>query len=72
MSRITSKTLLLAFLTVISSSALGQTAVVTTSTKCLTTKCVSAPEIDPAQALGALTLLTGAVAVMRGFRRKGK
>lgn len=33
---------------------------------------VRAPEIDPAQALGALTLLGGTVAVIRGFRRKGK
>ncbi len=32
--------------------------------------CVRAPEIDPAQAFGALTLLSGAVAVVRGFRRK--
>jgi hypothetical protein len=31
---------------------------------------VSAPEIDPAQALGALTLLGGAVAIIRGYRRK--
>jgi hypothetical protein len=28
---------------------------------------VSAPEIDPAQALGALTLLGGAVAIIRGY-----
>jgi len=34
--------------------------------------CVRAPEIDPAQALGALTLLGGAVAIVRGFRRKSK
>ncbi len=34
--------------------------------------CVRAPEIDPAQALGAVTLLSGAVAVLRGFRRKDK
>ena len=31
---------------------------------------VSAPEIDPAQALGALALLGGSVAIMRGYRRK--
>ena len=30
----------------------------------------SAPEIDPRQALGALTLLTGTVAIVRGYRRK--
>jgi hypothetical protein len=29
-----------------------------------------APEIDPAQALGALTLLGGTIAIVRGYRRK--
>jgi len=33
--------------------------------------CVSAPEIDPTQAVSALMLLGGAVAVLRG-RRKDK
>jgi hypothetical protein len=33
---------------------------------------VSAPEIDPAQALGALALLGGTVAIIRGYRRKNK
>ena len=32
--------------------------------------CLSAPEIDPAQALGALTLLAGTVAIVRGYRRR--
>jgi len=31
---------------------------------------VSAPEIDPAQALGALALLGGTVAIIRGYRRR--
>jgi hypothetical protein len=31
---------------------------------------VSAPEIDPAQALGAITLLGGTLAIIRGYRRK--
>ncbi len=31
---------------------------------------VSAPEIDPGQAMGALVLLGGAVAIIRGYRRK--
>jgi hypothetical protein len=31
---------------------------------------VSAPEIDPAQALGALVLLGGTLAIIRGNRRK--
>jgi hypothetical protein len=29
-----------------------------------------APEIDPAQALGALTLVGGTIAIVRGYRRK--
>lgn len=33
-------------------------------------KCWSAPEIDPSQALGALVLVSGAVAIVRGRRRK--
>lgn len=35
-------------------------------------RCVSAPEIDPAQAIGALTLLGGTVAIVRGYRRRKK
>ena len=31
---------------------------------------VSAPQIDPAQTLGALALLGGTVAIIRGYRRK--
>ncbi len=31
---------------------------------------VSAPEIDPGQAMGALVLLGGTVAIIRGYRRK--
>ena len=30
---------------------------------------VSAPEIDPAQAIGALILLGGTLAIIRGYRR---
>lgn len=33
-------------------------------------KCWSAPEIDPGQALGALALVSGAMAIVRGRRRK--
>ncbi len=32
--------------------------------------CWSAPEIDPGQALGGLTLLAGTVAIVRGYRRR--
>ena len=35
-------------------------------------RCVAAPEIDPAQAMGALTLLSGTVAIVRGYRRRKK
>jgi len=34
--------------------------------------CVSAPEIDPAQAMGALALLGGTGAIIRDYRRKKK
>jgi hypothetical protein len=71
MARITTKTLWAVLLILTASTALSQT-IVTTSTKCLTTTCVRAPEIDPAGAMGALTLLAGALSVVRGFRRKGK
>jgi hypothetical protein len=33
---------------------------------------LQAPEIDPAQALGALTLLGGTIAIVRGYRRSKK
>jgi len=33
---------------------------------------VSAPEIDPGQAMGALVLLGGTVAIIRGYRRNKK
>jgi len=33
---------------------------------------VSAPEIDPAQAMGALALLGGTIAIVRGYRRSKK
>jgi hypothetical protein len=32
--------------------------------------CWAAPEIDPGQAFGALALLSGTVAIVRGYRRK--
>jgi len=32
--------------------------------------CMSAPEIDPGSAMGALALLSGAVAILRGRRKK--
>jgi hypothetical protein len=35
-----------------------------------TRRCVSAPEIDPAQAMSALLLLSGTVAIIRGRRGK--
>jgi len=75
MTRITTKTLIGVLLAAAAATALGQNSQGQdgnsqgqNSQGC----CVRAPEIDPAQALGALTLLGGAVAVIRGFRRKGK
>jgi len=35
-------------------------------------RAVSAPEIDPGQAMGALVLLSGTVAIIRGYRRNKK
>jgi hypothetical protein len=37
---------------------------------CRERSCVAAPEIDPTQALSALMLLGGSVAVLRGRRKK--
>jgi hypothetical protein len=37
---------------------------------CQERACVAAPEIDPTQALSALMLLGGSVAVLRGRRKK--
>ena len=34
--------------------------------------CMSAPEIDPGQAVGALALLGGTLAIVRGYRRRKK
>jgi hypothetical protein len=35
-------------------------------------RAVSAPEIDPGQAIGALVLLGGTLAIIRGYRAKKK
>jgi len=53
------------------SGALAQSRPVVIS-PCTTAACVKAPEIDPVQALGALTLLSGTVAIIRGYRRRQK
>ena len=34
--------------------------------------CLSAPEIDPGQTIGALSLLAGSAAMVRWYRRKEK
>jgi hypothetical protein len=39
---------------------------------CRSSHCVSAPEINPGQAMGALSLLAGSLAIIRGYRRKKK
>jgi hypothetical protein len=39
---------------------------------CQRTACVKAPEINPAEAQGALVLLAGTVAIVRAYRRRKK
>ncbi len=72
MTKITTKTLLIALLSLAASTVLGQNNQGQNNNNqgCSTATCVRAPEIDPAQALGALTLLAGTVAIVRGYRRK--
>jgi hypothetical protein len=40
------------------------------SSHCPGARCMSAPEIDPASAMGALALLSGTIAIVRGRRSK--
>ena len=75
MAKTTTKTLVLALLTAATSAAVAQNSQGQNDNNqgqnyqgCST--CVRAPEIDPGQAFGALTLLTGTVAIVRGYRRK--
>jgi hypothetical protein len=77
MSNITTRTLISIFLTAAASTTVAQNSQGQNGNNqgqnyqgCTT--CIRAPEIDPAQALGALTLLGGAVAILRGFGRKNK
>jgi hypothetical protein len=71
MSKISIKTLLVALSLAVSTAALSQ---ITQgqNNNCQHTPCVRAPEINPAEALGALALLGGAVAIIRGYRRRQK
>jgi hypothetical protein len=71
MTKITTKTLFLVLLSLAASTALSQTTQ-GQNNNCQRTACVRAPEIDPAQALGALALLGGTVAIIRGYHRRKK
>ena len=66
MAKTTTKTLLAVLLSLIASAALSQNQGGNNQ------GAVSAPEIDPAQALGALALLGGTLAIIRGYRHKKK
>ena len=66
MAKTTTKTLLAVLLSLIASAALSQNQGGNTQGG------VSAPEIDPTQALGALALLGGTLAIIRGYRHKKK
>ncbi|MGN6454418.1 MAG: hypothetical protein ACTHL7_15300 [Steroidobacteraceae bacterium] len=74
MTKITTKTLISVLLAAAAATAVGQNSQGQdgNSQGQNSQGWVRAPEIDPAQALGALTLLGGTVAVIRGFRRKSK
>jgi hypothetical protein len=75
MTKTTTKTLLVTLLSLSASTAIGQNSQGQNDdsqglSRCR--GCVQAPEIDPGQAMGALTLLTGAVTIVRGYRRRRK
>jgi hypothetical protein len=65
MSKKTIKALFAAMLSLAAAAALSQTTYPTTTR-------VRAPEISPAEAMGALALLGGAIAIVRGYRRRPK
>ena len=71
MAKITIRTLLVAFLSLAASAALSQNSQGQNSQgqNYQGGRAVSAPEIDPGQALGALALLGGTFAIIRGYRR---
>jgi len=66
MAKTTTKPLLAVILSLVASAALSQT---TQGQNNNNQGAVSAPEFDPGQALGALVLLGGTLAIIRGYRR---
>jgi hypothetical protein len=75
MTRITTRTFLVVLLALSASTAIGQSSQGQNGNSpgqngCA--GCVRAPEIDPGEAMGALTLLAGAVTILRGYRRRQK
>ena len=69
MAKTTTKILCVALLSLAASTAVGQNSQGQNNNSQGT---VSAPEIDPGQALGALALLGGTLAIIRGYRRNKK
>jgi hypothetical protein len=76
MAKTTTKTLLVALLSLAASTALSQNNQGQDNDNQGQNyrggRTVSAPEFDPGQALGALALLGGTFAIIRGYRRKKK
>ena len=71
MAKTTTKTLCVALLSLAASAAVGDDNQ-GQNNNYQGQRTVSAPEIDPGQALGALALLGGTLAIIRGYRRNKK
>ena len=70
MAKTTTKTLYVALLSLAASTAVGDNNQGQDGN--YQGRTVSAPEIDPGQAMGALALLGGTLAIIRGYRRNKK
>lgn len=71
MANTTAKTLSVALLSLTASTAVGDNSQ-GQNTNYQGQNTVSAPEIDPGQAMGALALLGGTLAIISGYRRYKK
>jgi len=71
MANTTAKTLSVALLSLTASTAVGDNSQ-GQNTNLQGQNTVSAPEIDPGQAMGALALLGGTLAIISGYRRYKK
>ena len=71
MKNVTAKTFLVTLLSLAASTALAQNNQGQNNNN-QGQNVVRAPEISPAEAMGALALLGGAVAIVRGYRRRQK